>query len=193
MTIYLLRHGQTEFNLEGRLQGAEVDSPLTPLGRQQAAQCGAILRRALSGTAEPTFVSSPAARARHTMEIVLSALERPISYDVEPRLREIGMGRAAGLTLVEVQRTYPDDFAKLQTTRRPNDAPEGGETDHQLDERVASWLSSVTGDVVVVSHRTTGRFLRAQYLNLAPDARASLDEPHDSVFRLEGGDITQLI
>jgi len=191
-TIYLLRHGETAFNVEGRLQGSEVDSPLTGRGVAQARTCGFILRKALTGRPPPRFVASPLGRAQTTMRIVRQELGLPeAGFDTDNALREVDIGAAAGLTLVEVAARFPGDNA-LVTTRGWETAPLGGESDAQLWRRVSEWLASVREDTVAVSHRTVGRFIRAQVQKLDRAALAALDEPHDCVFSIRDGNIDRL-
>src|ERR1700722_10926644 len=102
MLLYYARHGLTDWNIAGRLQGHR-DIPLNPTGRAQAACCGEILRDlfARDGRAPGSLdcVSSPLSRARDTMEIMRGTLGLdPAGYAVEPRLAEIGFGEWEGLT-----------------------------------------------------------------------------------------------
>ena len=68
LTLYFARHGQTQANVQKRFSG-EKDSPLTPLGLEQAAQVGHILKRELGEAPGFQFVCSPLARAVATMKI----------------------------------------------------------------------------------------------------------------------------
>src|SRR5450755_4853310 len=95
-TIYYIRHGETAWNAEGKLQGTQ-DIPLNDLGRRQAASAGGILADlfARDGRSEASlgFVASPLGRARATMELVRGALKLPPKiYAIDDRLREIGYG-----------------------------------------------------------------------------------------------------
>jgi hypothetical protein len=99
--IYVLRHGETEWNREGRLQG-HLDSPLTALGRGQAAGQNAILRRHLPEGA--TAISSDSGRSVETARRALEGLDLPLRYD--PRLREVALGDWQGLTIAEVERGW---------------------------------------------------------------------------------------
>src|SRR3954469_13298733 len=92
-TIYYLRHGETEWNALGRLQGIK-DIPLNARGRDQAVQAGGILadlfKREGRDKAALPYVSSPLCRARETMELARSKLELPTAgYMLDDRLREI--------------------------------------------------------------------------------------------------------
>jgi len=192
-TIYLLRHGQTQFNLEGRVQGSEVDSGLTALGEAQARTCGRILKQILADQPKPLFVSSPLGRAVATTKIVLDTLGWPTApYATDPLIRELGMGRDAGLTADEVRTTFPEDVPLSHRDRGWNEAPPGGETDAELAHRAAVWFASVRTDTVAVSHRTFGRFLRAHVLGLDRDGLMALDEPHDCVFRIAADAVDRL-
>ena len=95
-TIYYIRHGQTEWNALGRLQGAQ-DIPLNELGREQSAHAGHVLadlfRRDGENASSIGFVASPLGRARQTMDLVRGVLKLPLSgYAIDDRLREIGYG-----------------------------------------------------------------------------------------------------
>ena len=118
-TIYYIRHGETEWNALGRLQGTQ-DIPLNDLGRRQAASAGAILAGlfARDGRSEASleFVASPLIRARSTMELVRGSLSLPpVPYAIDARLREIGYGQWEGATLAQMQVEDPDLFARRQT------------------------------------------------------------------------------
>lgn len=95
-TIYYIRHGETAWNAEGRLQGTQ-DIPLNALGRKQAAQAGDILAGLVARDGRDkrdlVYVASPLGRARSTMDFVREALGLPAGeYALDDRLREIGYG-----------------------------------------------------------------------------------------------------
>ena len=104
--LYYIRHGETDWNAEQRLQGHR-DTPLNARGRRQASHCGGILRDLLErdgrAAADCAYVSSPLCRARQTMELVRTALDLdPNGYGVDNRLIEISFGDWEGLTLPEI-------------------------------------------------------------------------------------------
>ena len=106
-TIYYIRHGETQWNADGRLQGVQ-DTALNDLGRSQAAQAGRILADLLVRDGRDKsvlpYVSSPLLRARTTMEIMRKTLSLPVpDYATDDRLREIGYGQWEGFTLAEMQ------------------------------------------------------------------------------------------
>jgi len=129
-TIYYIRHGETQWNADGRLQGVQ-DTALNDLGRRQASQAGHILADLLARDSRDKsripFVSSPLMRARTTMELVRGALQLPPqNYATDDRLREIGYGRWEGSTLAEMQAADPVFFAR-RLADKWRVAPEGGE------------------------------------------------------------------
>ena len=120
-TIYYIRHGETAWNAEGRLQGAQ-DTSLNDLGRKQAAHAGGILADlfARDGRSEqaPAYVASPLGRARSTMELVRGALRLPPhDYTIDDRLREIGYGDWEGATLAQMQARDPEVFGRRQVDK----------------------------------------------------------------------------
>src|SRR5438270_3178273 len=161
-TIYYIRHGETSWNAEGRLQGAK-DVPLNDLGRKQAAHAGNILAdlfvRGGRDKSVLSFVSSPLGRARSTMELVRSELKLPpADYSVDDRLREIGYGEWEGSTLAEMQMADPDFFARRQAEKWTI-SPPGGESYVEVQARVQNWYDSLREDTVAVAHGGTARAL----------------------------------
>lgn len=104
--LYLMRHGETEWNRDGRFQG-QTDVPLSDLGRRQSHNLG---RRAAALPLAALY-SSDLARARDTAHIVASYRPEHPAVFLEPRLREVHVGQAAGLTAAEIQGRYPDFWA----------------------------------------------------------------------------------
>jgi probable phosphoglycerate mutase len=183
--ICLVRHGQTEFNREDRIQG-RVDSPLTELGLAQARAIAA--RLAAIAAADPgawRIETSPLGRARRTAEIVAAAMGLP-EPAVDERLIEVSYGEVDGLTRTEADALWPQ-LAGLDSLfgRAP-----GGETYDSLRTRVASWLGeAVRGEarVVVVTHAGVSRMMRGLYLGLDEPAVRALEKPQDVIFRLDAG------
>ena len=161
-TIYYIRHGETQWNADGRLQGVQ-DIPLNDLGRKQAAKAGNILADLLvrddRDKSELPYVSSPLLRARTTMEIMRKTLSLPVpDYATDDRLREIGYGQWEGFTLAEMQAADPVCFAR-RLADKWRVAPEGGETYEAVQRRMTEWYAQVKADTVVVAHGGTARAL----------------------------------
>jgi probable phosphoglycerate mutase len=173
--LYLVRHGETDFNVEGRLQG-RYETSLNARGRQQAGECAGILRDLFARDErrpdDCAYVSSPLQRARETMEIVRAALGLdPGAYSVDDRLMEISYGEWEGFTLAEIQARDPDVLA-----RRDRDkwdfVPPGGESYRQVADHVGAWYASVTRDAVVVAHGGVARVLMANF-HILPEEEAT--------------------
>ena len=161
-TIYYIRHGETSWNAEGRLQGAQ-DVPLNDLGRKQAAHAGRILAdlfgRDGRDKATLSFVSSPLGRARSTMELVRGELNLPPSdYGLDDRLREIAYGQWEGSTLAEMHAANPELFERRQLEKWTV-APPGGESYLAVQARMQSWYDALREDTVAVAHGGTARAL----------------------------------
>jgi broad specificity phosphatase PhoE len=161
-TIYYIRHGETEWNALGRLQGVR-DIPLNELGRKQSVHAGHILADLLkrdghSASSIP-FVASPLGRARQTMELMRGTLQLPLpAYAIDDRLREIGYGEWEGSTLAEMQAKDPALFARRQVDKW-SVAPPGGETYVAVQARMADWYRGLAADTVAVAHGGTARAL----------------------------------
>jgi broad specificity phosphatase PhoE len=190
-TIYYIRHGETEWNADGRLQGAQ-DIPLNDLGRKQAANAGSILAGlfARDGRSQQSlpFVASPLGRARSTMELVRGALSLPPhDYAIDDRLREIGYGHWEGSTLSQMQASDPDVFAARQTEKWTV-APPGGETYASVQLRMRDWYDSLLADTVAVAHGGTARALMVALGIETPNSAADLTIEQGAVYVFgEGG------
>src|SRR5258708_24922441 len=161
-TIYCIRHGETDWNAEGRLQGAQ-DTSLNKLGRKQATNAGSILADLFAREARSrqslAYVASPLGRARSTMELVRGALRLPPpDYAIDDRLREIGYGDWEGSTLAQMQALDPELFARRQAEKWTV-APPGGETYASVQARMLDWYDQLLVDTVAVAHGGTARAL----------------------------------
>jgi len=188
--IYYIRHGETSWNAEGRLQGAQ-DIPLNDLGRKQAAHAGNVLADLLKrdghDKAVLPFVASPLQRARATMELVRGALKLPPEkYSLDDRLREIGYGVWEGSTLAEMQAADPVLYAKRLTATWTM-APEGGETYAEVQTRMRDWYDSVKGDTVAVAHGGTARALMVALGIETPKSAADLPIEQGAVYVFHDG------
>ncbi|UGY12628.1 histidine phosphatase family protein [Bradyrhizobium septentrionale] len=161
-TIYYIRHGETAWNAEGRLQGVQ-DIGLNERGRAQAAHAGRILADLLAGDGRDKttlpFVASPLIRARATMELVRTELGLPPGdYALDARLREIGYGTWEGSTLAQAQAADPAVYAR-RLAEKWTVSPSGGESYVDVQVRMTQWYRSVTSDTVAVAHGGTARAL----------------------------------
>src|SRR5258708_13944314 len=193
-TIYYIRHGETAWNAEGRLQGAQ-DTSLNELGRKQAIHAGRILADlfAREGPREQAlaYVASPLGRARSTMELVRGALGLPLhDYTIDDRLREIGYGDWEGSTLVQMQARDPEVFARRQADKWTV-SPPGGETYASVQIRVRDWYDSVLADTVAVAHGGTARALMVALGIETPNSAADLTIEQGAVYVfVDGGLMT---
>ncbi len=187
MLIYMIRHGQTDWNAEGRLQGQQ-DIDLNALGREQATRNGEELAQLIGNRiADFAFVASPMARTRETMELLRAAMGLPSSdYTTDPRLVEVSFGDWEGHTLDELKKTVPE---RLKARRRgkwdfipPGEAAESYEI---LSWRVGSWLRSVSQPTVCVSHGGVVRALFHLVGDIDKDEAAWAAIPQDQILRLE--------
>jgi broad specificity phosphatase PhoE len=193
-TIYYIRHGQTEWNALGRLQGVQ-DIPLNDLGREQSVHAGYILadlfRRDGESASSIGFVASPLGRARQTMELVRGVLKLPLSgYAIDDRLREIGYGEWEGSTLAEMQAKDPDLFARRQIEKWTV-APPGGETYVAVQARVTDWFRGLTGDTVVAAHGGTLRALMVVLGLETPESAADLPIEQGVVYVFRNGGLAK--
>ncbi len=187
-TIYLMRHGETVWNRDGRFQGRR-DSPLTPRGLDQARRAGATLARHISDRAVWTIVASPLGRALHTTAIVCRVLGiDPARIETDARLSEIDVGDWAGLTEEDIEAASPGALDGAGRDDWIFRSP-GGESYEDVAGRVGAWLADAASHerLIVVAHGFTGRLLRSLYLGLPREIGLALEDPQDAIFRLSGG------
>jgi broad specificity phosphatase PhoE len=159
--LIFLRHGETDWNVEGRLQG-QHDVPLNGRGRDQAASAGRLVRDAFAAELPSLhFIASPLSRTRETMNIARAAMGLdPQGYDLDPRLVELSFGRWEGLIWPEVKALDP----WAATAREGNKwtfQPPGGESYAMLADRLRPWVDTISRDTLVVSHGGVARVLLA--------------------------------
>jgi broad specificity phosphatase PhoE len=171
-TVYFIRHGETDWNVEARLQG-QRDVPLNGFGRVQSEEAG-IRLRSIAGRCETfDYVASPLSRARETMERLRRSIGLPPrAYRIDERLKELSFGEWEGLTWREVRSCDPRGAAARERDKW-NYVPPGGESYAMLAERIAPVLAEIDGDTVMVAHGGVARVLIA-VIGAAPTREAPL-------------------
>ena len=169
--LYFLRHGETFYNAEGRIQG-QLDTPLAPRGREQAVEAGrtlaAVFREDGVDPGGLAWRCSPLTRALDTM--ILARAEMGLAdggFSTDDRLKEISFGRWQNLTWPEIRAGDPG--LALQRDRDIWDfAPPDGESYAQLTARVGGWLAELAGPTVAVAHGGVARALMVLAGGVAP-------------------------
>lgn len=175
--LYILRHGQTEWNAEGRMQGA-LNSPLTAQGEREAARQGAILQGLdLAGF---QFICSPQGRAVQTAGIALSRVADFILTD--PRLAEITVGEWSGrlrdeLPMEDVPEPYMAQY----------EAAPGGEGLAGVKRRATAFLADLKGPAVLVTHGITSRVLRELVVGPVALRPSSIHGGQGTIYHLKDG------
>jgi len=173
--IFFLRHGETDWNAEGRLQG-QKDIPLNETGRWQAGEAGRKLAKLLgpAGLANPDlrWIASPLSRAADSMRLARAAAGLPQDgFAFEARLKELTFGEWEGLTWPEVQARAPQ-AAKWRDGDKWRFQPPGGESYAMLAERVQPWIDELDSDVVAAAHGGVARVLMALLASMPPEQAA---------------------
>ena len=190
-TIFLARHGESDWNVEKRFQG-HTDRPLTERGREQAYA----LADLVAGEKIDAIYTSPLSRAQETAEIVAARVGlEPVAL---PELREVDTGSWSGLSRADVEARFPEGFARW---RSGGSGWEDGETYEEMAERVIGALGTVAeahpdGRVLVISHGGPIRAIHAAAEGLAIDDYRRLRpvEPNArlSTVAVENGRLTRL-
>lgn len=162
MELYITRHAETVWNLEGRLQGS-MNSPLTKKGRIQSAQLG----RRLAETAIDTVLTSPAERAMETARLIIG--ERKLPLQEVDALRELDMGMWEGRSIEELKRENEEALHRFLFDPYAK-AAHGGENLLDLYERMLLAMEEIKRQyeghtVLVVTHGVSQKMLLHPYSN----------------------------
>lgn len=156
--IYFIRHGETDWNAEGRMQG-QKDIPLNDHGRSQAGQAGRLLSELTPDPGALDWWVSPLGRTVETADLARRALGLPAGhYRTDTRLMEITFGKWEGMTWKEVRQFDPAGATRRDRDKWNTVAP-AGESYEMLSLRVKAFLPLLTGPSVIVAHGGTARVL----------------------------------
>jgi probable phosphoglycerate mutase len=177
LRIYLARHGQTDWNLEGRTQGG-IDIALNDTGRRQAQD----LKARLTGIPFDAIYSSTLQRSRETANIVRG--QRPVTS--LPGLGERRFGRFEGRLTSDPQ-TGPEFERRMWS---PEDPLDGGESLNTFRDRVRTALDTIRkqhpkGSVLIVGHSYTNRMILSIVLGLSIEQMRSFEQSNDELYLIE--------
>lgn len=193
--IFIARHGETVFNLAGRMQGDKTDTPLTRRGFAQADAMGKGLAEWLGTNQSLHLWSSPSGRALQTLAIVAEHIGHDWHDAVhDSRLHEINVGEWAGRNYAEIASEMGRDFVDRDAGLF-NVRPPGGEWYDEIATRLTSWINdtaSIRGDRLVIMHGMSARVLRGVLLDLPIDplwkAPIADNLPQGSMVMIGGGE-----
>lgn len=192
--LFYIRHGETDWNVESRLQG-QRDIPINARGREQARRSGAILGDLLArddiAAVGLDFVASPLGRARETMELMRATLGLEAkAYRVDPRLAEVSFGKWEGFTSAELRTHFPELNAAREADKW-GFTPPAGESYATASLRMRAWYDALTRDTVAVAHGGTLRGLVVQLGIASWDDAPFLDVSQGVVYVIQPGSIAR--
>ena len=192
--LYLVRHGQSEWNRIGRIQGRS-ESPLTEFGRGQAVALGRMLRAVLPDLGLD-IVASPLARAFETAEIIAGELGRAAGeVRADQRINDFDVGVLAGYPGWDAVAADHPELARLRLEDPIRFQPPGGESGADVLARARDFLAerdAVDRDTLVVCHGVINKFIRAAARGIAGGDIIALGEDQEVVYRLDGATETEL-
>ncbi|HEX7873213.1 MAG TPA: histidine phosphatase family protein [Sphingobium sp.] len=180
--IYLVRHGETEWNAAGRFQGT-FDSVLTRRGVAQVEAMGRTL--AGLGVVPDAFHASPLGRTRHSAAIIAAHATCP-PVILDQRLAEVSLGSWNGLTSIDIDHCYPERLVGASRHDWYYRSPDG-ESYEAAVARAGRWLADARGTIIAVSHGLIGQVIRGVYLGLDMTEAQRLPVPQDVIWRLHDG------
>ena len=188
VTLFCIRHGETEWNRIRRFQG-QRDIPLNERGRAQAKRNGQKLADQTLNLQQLNFVASPLSRACETMRLVREELALdPSDFTTDARLKEAHYGVWEGQLLSTIEE---DDRTSLAERHADpfNWRPVDGESSADLMQRTIEWLAGINDDTVVVTHGGVSRVLRIHLLGLDANKVLELEVPQDRILVLRNGEM----
>jgi probable phosphoglycerate mutase len=186
LTLYLIRHGETDWNRDARYQG-QRDIPLNHTGRAQARRHGDVLKALMPGVARFDFVSSPLGRAVETMRLIRTELGLDTEgFSTEPQIMELSYGHWEGQLAANLPQSDPVGLAG-KTADPFGWRPEGGESYRDLQARVAVWLAGLERDTVAVTHGGVSRVARGAMFAVPGALVPFLEVPQDKILKLRDG------
>jgi broad specificity phosphatase PhoE len=193
-TIYLIRHGETTWNRNGRLQG-QADSPLTLHGTKQIEAVGRTLHELTKSESFDVW-ASPLGRTRQSASIISDILGfeyENIKFD--SCLKEITLGDRDGYSSwAALIADFPKDMA-LRKKDPWNYKHPNGESSQMVHARLAPFikdLENINGTHVIISHGVVSKIVRGLYLNLSNKETFALDRPQEAFHCLKDGHITTI-
>ncbi len=191
--LILIRHGETQWNVAGRLQGRQ-DTPLTANGLRQALSVGLRLSERVAALGDATFWVSPQGRARQTASVLGDVWSVPFERFVhDEALVERAYGAWEGRTYEEIERDLPDQYQAHKADPFDYSMP-GGESRSALAERLLAWISGLdrTKTHVVVTHSGCLRAFRGIYSGASRETILAYREPQTATFLVGPEGETQL-
>ncbi len=191
--IYLLRHGETEFNIAPRFPGS-LDSPITPLGIAQAGDMGRRLRGVIDQSDVALFVS-PRARAIATAQIVATEADISTAPLIEDGFAEISMGSWDGRTGAEIDAETDGQWSGMDRHNWFFETPDGERYDAfeaRLGAALARAKAHPARDCVIVSHGVSIRVLRRLHCGMDRDVALAMPVPHGVIYRLDERVFTEM-
>jgi len=186
--LYIVRHGQTDWNAEQRLQGqAEVD--LNEVGRTQIERNAKLLASLISTPSDFDFVSSPLRRTRATMERIRQEFGLPAEgYATDVRLMELHFGDWQGHTYAELEQLRPGSTLERHE-QKWTFVPPGAQAEsyQMLADRVAEWLADVRQPTICTTHGGVIRVLFHLIGKMPTGDAVNMPVPQDLVLRVTGG------
>ncbi|MBP0617064.1 histidine phosphatase family protein [Jiella mangrovi] len=189
--LFISRHGQTDWNAEGRLQG-QVEVPLNALGRAQARRNGRYLRNVLGERkAEFQFLASPLGRASHTMRIIRGEMGLdPDAFLTDPRLVELDFGDWQGSTMDEVAGFDPEGIRGRKKDKW-GFVPPGAKAESyaMLAERVWPVFEALDRPTILVAHGGVIRSFMSLYGKVPGQEASRMEVPHDRMVHVNNASL----
>lgn len=170
-TLYLIRHGETPWNVEGRYQG-QLDPPLTERGRRQAQATA----KELASVGFEAIYSSDLARAHQTAQAL--AEEIGLEVQLDPRLREIDQGEWQGVLIGDIRTGWPEEIQGWEQDPWHHHPP-GGERLEEVQQRLLAAIDEIVanhwqGTVAIFAHKLPIALLKIRYQGHPPEKLWSL-------------------
>ncbi|MBA97581.1 MAG: histidine phosphatase family protein [Sulfitobacter sp.] len=178
--IWFMRHGETEWNAEGRVQG-QTESVLSARGVEHAKQQYRLMAPILE--TNPPCIVSPLRRTRQTADIALGGRK----YEVDDRLKEVFAGEWEGQLRTDIFNNLPEGITPATPHMEFYAAAPGGEGFDAFQARVRDFVSTLNEPTVIVAHGLSGQLLRGELCGLTRSDLGKLTNRQGCVYVIEDG------
>lgn len=192
--IYIVRHGQTVWNLQKRKQG-RMDSPLTLTGIEQGKQVGNFLPSEIKNLNQYKLIVSPLYRTWQYAEIIRQTILKNnpdciIELEFSDLLKEHSFGEWEGKTEDEIEAKYPGEI-KTRENDRWNYVIKGGESYQLLQERVKKFTDTISNDdnIILVTHEMVSKVMRGTKSDLDNESTLALGHPQNIIYNYDNNNL----
>jgi len=184
MKIVLCRHGETDFNVQKRLQGTRINHPINERGKKQAE----LIAEKLKGLKFNHVFASPLERCKETAEIIAKNHDNKIEFRKE--LEEVDLGIFSGMNAIEIEEKYPGKWHERVDSKYGFAHYDGESYESVGGTRITDFLKEIkekysSGTILIVTHMGIARLIIGSLLGLSGDEKMEINMPNGCIYFID--------